>query len=72
MVKTIILISWMVSPYIHSAVYEFESGYISSATFLSFLPNQVLGGRFVLVSTADNIENRKIKRKSSYFAEQTE
>jgi hypothetical protein len=53
MVKTIILISWMVRPCIHRSVYEFESGYISPAPSLSFLLNQRQGGCFVSVSTAD-------------------
>jgi hypothetical protein len=51
MVKTIMLISWMVRPSIH--IYEFESGYISPAPSLSFLPKQGQGGCFVIVSSAD-------------------
>lgn len=40
MVKTILLVSWMVSPSIHSSIYEFENDYISPAPSLSFLPKQ--------------------------------
>lgn len=53
MVKSIILISWMVSPRIHSSVYEFGSGYISPAPSLNFLLKQGLAGQFVIVSIAD-------------------
>ena len=48
MVNTIIVISWMVSPCIHSSVYIFESGYISPGTSLSSLPKQRRGGHFVM------------------------
>ena len=48
MVKTITLIPWMVSPCIHSSVYEFESGYISPAPSLSILPKQWQGYALLL------------------------
>ena len=41
----------MLSPCIHSSVYEFESGYICSAPSVSFLPKQLRVRRFVIVST---------------------
>ena len=53
MVKTIMLIPWMVSPCIHSSVYEFESGLISPDPSLSFLQIKCWGFNVVIVSIAD-------------------
>jgi hypothetical protein len=53
MVTTMMLISWMVSPCIHTSAYEFEKGYISPASSLSFLQKWGLGICFVIVYTAD-------------------
>lgn len=57
MVKTAMLISLMVSPCIHSSVYEFQSGYISPASSLSFLPKQGQGLHFVIDSTDCHFNN---------------
>jgi hypothetical protein len=46
--RFIIVISWMVNPYIHSSVYAFLSGYISPVPSLSFLPKQCWGDALLL------------------------
>ena len=51
MVKTILL-SRMISPCIHSSVYEFESGYMFPARPSAFYRNRA-GRSFIIVSIAD-------------------
>jgi hypothetical protein len=53
MINTIILISWRVSPCIHSSVYSSESGYISQGPSLSFLPKQRIGHQLVIVPSLE-------------------